>query len=274
MVSPGTTPAGPTSTGRAVSVAHVSDPSVWQIVLLVVLGLLAGAVNAIAGGGSLIVFPVLLAVGLPPLPANVTNSVAQWPGYAGSTVSARQDLRRQPYRIVSTSAVAAVGSAIGCGLLLTLPASVFDAIVPVLVLLASLTLGLQPWIKRWTSRDGGTRERSAVLLPVVFVAAIYGGYFGGALGVVLIAVLSLLADDTLQRLNGLKVLLSLVVSTVTVVLFSIFAPVDWLAVLLLAPSTLVGGHLGILVAKRMPDAVLRWSVVVLGIAVAIYLFLR
>lgn len=246
----------------------------WQIVLLVVLGLLAGAVNAIAGGGSLIVFPVLLAVGLPPLPANVTNSVAQWPGYAGSTVSARTDLRGQPQRILGTSVAAALGSALGCGLLLVLPQSVFDAIVPVLVLLASLTLGAQPWIKRWTGTADRTRDNPRVLLPTIFVAAVYGGYFGGALGVVLIAVLSLLAHDRLQRLNALKVLLSLVVSTVTVVLFAIFAPVDWFAVLLLAPSTLIGGYLGILVAKRMPDGVLRWSVVVLGVAVAIYLFLR
>jgi uncharacterized protein len=251
----------------------VADPSVWQIVLLVVLGLVAGAVNAIAGGGSLIVFPVLLAVGLPPLPANVTNSVAQWPGYAGSTVSARGDLRGQGRRLTGTAIAAALGSALGCGLLLVLPQAVFDAVVPILVLLASLTLGAQPWIKRWTA-SRGSGERPGVLLPVVFLAAVYGGYFGGALGVILIAVLSLLADDTLQRLNGLKVALSLVTATVTVVLFAIFAPVDWFAVLLLAPSTLVGGYLGILVAKRMPDGVLRWSVVVLGVAVAIYLFLR
>jgi uncharacterized membrane protein YfcA len=246
---------------------------VWQIVLLVVLGLLAGAVNAIAGGGSLIVFPVLLAVGLPPLPANVTNSVAQWPGYAGSTLSARDDLRGQGRRLAGTGVAAALGSAVGCGLLLVLPQSVFDAVVPVLVLLASLTLGAQPWIKRWTARRGAG-ERPAVLYPVIFVAAVYGGYFGGALGVILIAVLSLLADDTLQRLNGLKVALSLVTATVTVVLFALFAPVNWFAVLLLAPSTLVGGYLGILVAKKMPDGLLRWSVVVLGVAVAIYLFLR
>ena len=245
-----------------------------QIVLLVVLGLVAGAVNAIAGGGSLIVFPVLLATGLAPLPANVTNSVAQWPGYAGSTVSARRDLEGQQQRAVSTSIVAALGSALGCGLLLVLPQSVFDAVVPVLVLLASLTLGAQPWIKKWTGSARRTTDNPRVLLPVTFVAAVYGGYFGGALGVVLIAVLSLLAYDTLQRLNGLKVLLSLVTSTVTVLLFAIFAPVDWLAVLLLAPTTLIGGFLGIRIAKRMPDGVLRWSVVVLGVAVAIYLFLR
>ena len=252
----------------------MSDPSVWQILLLLALGLLAGAVNAVAGGGSLIVFPVLLATGLPPLPANVTNSVAQWPGYAGSTVNARRDLRRQRSRLLGTSAVAALGSAVGCGLLLVLPESVFEAVVPVLVLLASLTLGFQPWIKRWAGRAEKHGRDSRLLIPVIFVTALYGGYFGGALGVVLIAVLSLLAHDSLQRLNAVKVLLSLVVGTVTVILFGLFAPVDWLAVALLAPSTLVGGYVGMALAKRMPDAVLRWSVVVLGVAVAIYLFLE
>jgi uncharacterized membrane protein YfcA len=154
---------------------------------------------------------------------------------------------------------------------------VFDAIVPVLVLLASLTLGLQPWIKRWTSRDGESeagRERPVVLVAVTFVAAVYGGYFGGALGVVLIAVLSLLCTDGMRRLNAVKVLLSLVVASVTVVIFGIFAPVDWFAVLLLAPSTLVGGYLGMAVAQKLPDNVLRWCVVVLGVAVAIYLFVK
>ncbi|MEJ2871780.1 sulfite exporter TauE/SafE family protein [Actinomycetospora sp. OC33-EN08] len=253
----------------------MTDPSVLQIVLLIVLGLLAGAVNAIAGGGSLIVFPVLLATGLPPLPANVTNSVAQWPGYAGSTLSARKDLAdRQGRRIAITTIPAALGSAVGCGLLLVLPQSVFDAVVPVLVLLASLTLGAQPWIKRWTAREGAERDRPVGLAVVTFLAAVYGGYFGGALGVVLIAVLSLLCADTVKRLNAVKVLLSLVVATVTVVIFAIFAPVDWFAVLLLAPSTLVGGYLGMAVAQKMPDAVLRWCVVVLGVAVAIYLFLE
>lgn len=255
----------------------MTNPGALQIVLLVVLGLLAGAVNAIAGGGSLIVFPVLLATGLPPLPANVTNSVAQWPGYAGSTISARTDLGGQRRRIVITTIPALAGSAIGCALLLVLPQSVFDAVVPVLVLLASLTLGAQPWIKRWTSRDGESeagRERPVALAIVTFVAAVYGGYFGGALGVVLIAVLSLLCADSMRRLNAVKVLLSLAVATVTVVIFGLFAPVDWFSVLLLAPSTLIGGYLGMAVAQKMPDNVLRFSVVVLGIAVAIYLFVK
>ena len=120
-----------------------------QLAFLITAGLIAGAVNAVAGGGSLLVFPALLAVGFPPLAANVTNSVAQWPGYLGVVAGARHELPGQGRRLVLTSTVAVFGSAVGCVLLLVLPGSVFDAVVPVLVLLASVLLGLQPWLKRW-----------------------------------------------------------------------------------------------------------------------------
>ncbi len=239
---------------------------------LLLAGLVAGGVNAVAGGGSLLVFPALLAVGFPPLAANVTNSVAQWPGYVGIVAGARQELAGQRRRILMTSAVAVGGSAVGCVLLLTLPGAVFDTVVPVLVLLASALMAASPQIKRWIGTPGpGAPDRTAVLLPAVFLAAVYGGYFGGALGVILIATLSLCAHDELVRLNALKGLLSLVIASVTVVIFALGAPVDWLAVALLAPATLVGGFLGARLARRLPEPVLRWSVVVLGLAVGIYL---
>jgi uncharacterized membrane protein YfcA len=252
----------------------VIDVSPGQLVFLLVAGLVAGGVNAVAGGGSLLVFPALLAVGFTPLAANVTNSVAQWPGYLGLVVGAREDLRGQRRRILLTSAAGIAGSAVGCALLLVLPGAVFDAVVPALVLLASVLLALQPSIKRWIGAPpAGAPDRVAVLVPAVFVAAVYGGYFGGALGVILIATLSLCTHDRLVRLNALKGLLSLVIATVTVVIFAIGAPVDWLAVGLLAPTTLVGGFLGGKLAQRLPENVLRWSVVALGIAVGIYLLL-
>ncbi|MBW0107130.1 sulfite exporter TauE/SafE family protein [Pseudonocardia sp. KRD-291] len=236
----------------------------------------AGAINAIAGGGSLLVFPALLAVGFPPLAANVTNSVAQWPGYVGLVAGARKDLPGQGRRILLTSIVAVFGSGIGSVLLLVLPGQVFDAIVPALVILASLTMAVGPWIKRRIGTPGGgeARDRTPLLLTAVFLAAIYGGYFGGALGVILISTLSLFAHDSLRRLNALKGVLSLAVATITVVVFAIGAPVDWLAVALLAPTTLVGGLVGAQIARRLPENVLRWAVVVLGIAVGIYLFLE
>jgi uncharacterized protein len=248
------------------------DTSPGSLTFLLVAGLIAGAVNAVAGGGSLLIFPSLLAVGLPPLAANVTNSVAQWPGYLGIVAGARRDLRGQGERILLTSAVAIVGAVLGCLLLLVLPSSVFDAVVPALVLLASALFAAQPLIKRWIGTpEPGAPDRLATLLPGVFLAAVYGGYFGGALGVILIATLSLCAHDSLARLNALKGLLSLVVATVSVVVFALGAPVDWNAVAVLAPSTLVGGYVGARVARRSPEGVLRWGVVVLGTTVGVYL---
>ncbi len=251
------------------------DASPAALAFLVVAGVLAGAVNAVAGGGSLLVFPALLAVGFSPLAANVTNSVAQWPGYLGIVIGQRMDLRGQRRRIVVTSAVAVVGSAVGCALLLVLPGEVFNTIVPALVLLASVLLAVQPYLKRWIGvPERDAPDRLVVLLPAGFAAAVYGGYFGGALGVILIATLSLCAGDTLVRLNALKGLLSMVIATVTVVIFAVGAPVSWLAVALLAPTTLLGGFLGAKVARRLPEKVLRWSVVLLGLAVAVYLFIQ
>ena len=243
-----------------------------SLVFLLVAGVVAGAVNAVAGGGSLLVFPALLAVGFPPLAANVTNSIAQWPGYVGIVAGNRAELGGQRRRIVVTAAVAAAGSAVGCALLLVLPDAVFDAVVPALVLAASAVMAAGPWLKeRIGTPEPGAPDRNAVLLPAVFVAAVYGGYFGGALGVILIATLSLLAGDTIKRLNALKGVLSLVIATVTVVVFAFGAPVDWRAVALLAPTTLLGGYVGARLARRLPDAVLRWAVVLLGVVVGIAL---
>lgn len=239
---------------------------------LLVAGVLAGAVNAVAGGGSLLVFPALLAVGFPPLSANVTNSVAQWPGYLGIVLGNRRELQGQRRRATLTVAVSVVGSAVGCALLLVLPGEVFDAVVPALVLAASALMAAQPWIKRRIGTpEAGAPDRESVLLPAVFLAGIYGGYFGGALGVILIATLALCAGDALVRLNALKGLLSLVIASVTVVIFALAAPVDWVAVAVLAPTTLLGGYVGARLARRLPENVLRWCVVALGTAVGVYL---
>ncbi|MGH3822328.1 MAG: sulfite exporter TauE/SafE family protein [Pseudonocardiaceae bacterium] len=246
-----------------------------HLALLVVAGVLSGVVNALAGGGSLLLFPALLGVGYPPLAANVTNSVAQCPGYVGFALGSRRELRGQRSRVLSTAGVAVAGSLVGSLLLLVLPAAVFDMVVPALVALASLLLGVQPWLTRWIGEpESRVSDRRAALLPAVFLGAVYGGYFGGALGVLLIAVLALTAHDDLRRLNAVKGALSLIISVVTVLVFALAAPVDWLAVALLAPTTLVGGFLGAKLAGRLSAAVLRVAVVVVGLAVSIYLFLR
>ncbi|MDQ3988079.1 MAG: sulfite exporter TauE/SafE family protein [Actinomycetota bacterium] len=245
-----------------------------EVILLVVAGFVAGGVNAVAGGGSLLVFPVLLGVGFAPLAANVTNSVAQCPGSLGVALGGRRELRGQGGRVLSCIGVSVLGSLGGCLLLLTLPTEVFDTVVPALVALASVLLGLQPWLGRWIGEpEPGAADRLNLLLPSVFLAAVYGGYFGGALGVILIAVLSLAAHDDLRRLNAVKGVLSFIVGVVTVIVFSISAPVDWLAVALLAPTTLLGGYLGATLAARLPAPVLRICVVVIGLTVTVYLML-
>lgn len=246
-----------------------------HLALLVVVGIVSGIVNALAGGGSLLLFPALLAAGFSTLAANVTNSVAQCPGYVGFALGSRREQSGQLGRVLSTSGVAAVGSLAGSLLLLVLPAKVFDAVVPALVALASLLLGAQPWLARWIGEQASRgQDRRSVLLPAVFLAAVYGGYFGGALGVLLISVLALAAHDDLRRLNAVKGILSLIIGVVSAVVFALGAPVDWLAVALLAPATLVGGYLGAKLAGRLSATTLRVAVVVVGLAVSIYLFVR
>ena len=246
-----------------------------DLALLILTGVLSGVVNAVAGGGSLLLFPALLAVGFTPLAANVTNSVAQCPGYVGLALGSRRELRGQQARVLATAGVAVAGSLVGSLLLLVLPTEVFDAVVPVLVALASVLLGVQPWLSRWIGRPHpDAPDRRAILLPAVFVAAIYGGYFGGALGIILIAVLALTAHDDLRRLNAVKGMLSLIVSVVSVLVFAFGAPVSWLSVALLAPTTLAGGFVGAKLAGRLPAPVLRVAVVATGVTVSIYLVFR
>jgi uncharacterized protein len=239
-------------------------------ILTAAAGLVAGAVNAIAGGGSLLLFPALVAVGYGTLAANVTNSVALWPGYVGGVLGFRADLGGQRRRLLGLSAIAAVGAVGGCVLLLATPEGAFDVVVPFLVLAASLLLAVQPRVKKLV----GSRPRPRVLYPAVLAAAVYGGYFGGALGVILLGTLALTVPEPLRRLNAIKALLSLVVSTVTVVAFGVFGPVDWVAVAVIAPAALAGGYLGAKLARRIDDELLRRLVVVFGIVVAVLLYVR
>lgn len=247
--------------------------SEWiELGLLVVVGFLSGAVNAVAGGGSLLVFPALLATGMPPLVANVTNSVAQGPGFVGAAVSQRADLSGNRRRLWLTSAAAAVGSTLGCVLLMVLPGEVFDAVVPALVGLSAVLMAFQSTIKRWLGRpEEGGPDRLWTLTAGIFLASVYGGYFGGARSVILIALLVLAVNDSMRRLNALKSWLGLIGSAVTFVVYAIIAPVDWAAVLMLVPTTVLGGFFGGKLAQRLPAALLRYVVVAIAAAVALYM---
>ena len=242
--------------------------------LIVVVGFLSGAVNAVAGGGSLLVFPALLATGMSPLVANVTNSVAQGPGFVGAAISQRNDLRGNSRRLWTTSGAAIVGSSIGCVLLMVLPGEVFDAVVPALVGLSAVLMAFQPTIRKWLGTPAeGAPDRTLALTIGIFLASIYGGYFGGARSVILIAILVLAATDSMRRLNALKSWLGMIGSAATLVVYALIAPVDWLSVAMLVPTTLLGGFAGGKLARVLPATFLRYLVVVIAAGVAVYMVL-
>jgi uncharacterized membrane protein YfcA len=243
------------------------------------VGMVAGAVNTVVGSGSLLTFPTLLALGYPALTANVTNTIGLVAGSASGAVGYREELAGQRGRLTDLAVPAAIGGLSGGGLLLVLPAGVFTKVVPVLVALACLLVGGQPWLAtRLGRRDAKLgRERGAVSMGAragVFAIAVYGGYFGAAIGVLLIGVLGLLLADSLQRVNAAKNVLAAVVNGVASVLFAIFAPVAWLPAGMLAAGSLLGGQVGARYGRRLSPRALRAGVVVVGLGVSVRLFLQ
>lgn len=244
--------------------------------LLAVAGLAAGTVNAVAGGGSLITFPALLAVGLQPVPANVTNSVAVCPGYLASVFGSRMDLQGQRRRTAQLLPTAVVGAVAGCLLLLRTPARTFELLVPFLVLGATGILAFQDRLRGVVGHPADlspTRQRVA-LHAMVAAGSVYGGYFGAALGVMFVAALALVLDETLQRVSAVKNVLSAVVGLTTVVVFALAGPVDWAAVGVLAPATLVGGYAGAKLVRRLRPAALKAVIVTFGTVIGVLLLVR
>ncbi len=243
--------------------------SVRDALLVLAGGLVAGMANTIAGGGSLLSFPLLVALGLPPLAANVTNTVGITPAALGGIVGFRRELGGQAGRLLSLLPFAVVGAVGGAVLLLTTPERVFGRIVPALIVVACIVLLLQQRIA--TALAGGRARRRWLLRGGMLVTAVYGGYFGAALGVVVLALLAVTVADSMQRLNALKVPLSGAMNLVSGIAFAIFAPVHWAYALVLAPATLAGGRIGASAARRIPDEPLRLAVVVLGLVAAAWL---
>ncbi len=242
-----------------------------EVALLAGAGFAAGATNAVAGGGSLISFPALLAVGYPSVAANVTNSVAVLPGYLGGSIGYREELKTQRSRIVALAATSIAGAVAGAALLLTGSEKTFKDIVPFLILFSCALLAVQPWLSKRIKPREHSQERSLRLHVMQFLAALYGGYFGAGLGIMLLAVLALSIDDELQRLNALKGLLSLLIGAVAAVYFALFGPVKWVAAAIMAVTSLLGGRAGVGLARKLPDTALRAVIVAFGVAVALVL---
>ena len=251
------------------------DLSLWPIVLLAVAGFVAGALNAAAGGGSLISFPALILVGYPSLTANVTNNVAVAPGYVTGATGYRRELRGQGGRILPLVITCFVGSLAGVGLLLVTSQQAFQSVAPFLILAACALLAAQPALGRWLGERPGDDDRPGIgALTGQALAAVYGGYFSAALGVAVLALLGLSFDDSLQRLNALKALLQLVIGVVSAIGFALLADVAWTAVAVIAPAAVVGGEVGARLAQKVSDRVLRVGIVGYGVAAAVWLFLR
>jgi len=240
--------------------------SALEAVLVLLAGMAAGTVNAIVGSGTLITFPVLLAVGYSPVLANVSNTVGLAPGSISAAVGYRAELVGQGRRLRVLGLASLCGGITGGVLLLILPADAFRAIVPVLIALSCVLVLVQPWLTERLAMADRRREHGGVALFVgVYLAGIYGGYFGAAQGVLLIALLGLFLDEHLQRVNAAKNVLAGIVNGVAAILFILVSHVAWLAAALIAVGSVIGGQIGARIGRRTRPGVLRGLVVLVGI---------
>jgi uncharacterized membrane protein YfcA len=245
----------------------------WDLSIAALAAVGAGLINALAGGGTLISFPVLVAVGVPPVAANITNAIALCPGYFGATIAQLPNLKGQRDKLILLVPIAVLGGLAGGMILLRTGERTFTALVPWMILAASLLLAVQEPVKKFVSKrlaNASHKHRTALFsaLPIA-AAAIYGGFFSAGMSVLLLAVLGLTLDDSLTRLNALKQVLAFSVNIAAAVFFLFSDQVVWLAAGEMAIGALIGGALGGKLAGKLPPAVLRWVVVVAGVAIAI-----
>ncbi|MDP9236117.1 MAG: sulfite exporter TauE/SafE family protein [Chloroflexota bacterium] len=250
---------------------------ILEYVGLLAAAFAAGAINAVAGGGSLISFPALIAFGFVSKTANVTNTVALWPGYVGGSFGYREELRRQRRRLLALLPPCVAGALVGSVVLLSTPESAFDAIVPFMILFACALMAFQDRLASFALAHRVSSQGDHVPLPLLaatFVMAIYGAYFGAGLGIVMLGFLSILLPDDIQHSNALKGMLSLIINAVAVMYFVAFGPVRWTAVLVMGTGAVAGGYLGVGVARGLGRTWLRVAVISYGLVVVVLLLVR
>ncbi|MFB7877411.1 sulfite exporter TauE/SafE family protein [Nocardia sp. NPDC056064] len=242
----------------------------WLEQLLVLAaGVAAGGINTIVGSGTLITFPTLLAFGLPPVTANVSNTIGLVPGSVSGVIGYRRELQGQRSRLLQLGTASLLGGITGAVLLLVLPAEAFKAIVPVLIIAALILVVVQPrlaaWVKQRRGEDAPAPAHGGpILLVAVYFTGVYGGYFGAAQGVLLLGLLGVFVHEDIQRLNAVKNVLALIVNAVSATIFIAIAEVNWQAVALIAIGSIIGGQLGARVGRKLPPNVLRAVIVVVG----------
>ncbi|SDS14393.1 hypothetical protein SAMN04488543_1162 [Friedmanniella luteola] len=249
----------------------------WQLLLIALAGAAAGLINTVVGSGTLITFPTLLALGIPPVLANVSNCIGLAPGSFAGALAGRAELAGQRARILRYGAASLLGAVVGALLLLRLPSAAFDAIVPVLIGLGVLLVIVGPALSRrvaaYRERHGQQADTSgpAWLWPAIVVTGAYGGYFGAAQGVLVIAVMGVALTETLARVNALKNVLTGIANGVAGVVFVLISEVDWVVVALLAVGSVLGAQVGARVGRRLPPKVYRVVIVVVGLAAIVNL---
>ena len=234
----------------------------------------AGGVDAVVGSGTLITFPTLLAFGLPPVVANVSNNIGLVPGNVSGAVGYRRELVGQRGLLARLGPLAAVGGLAGAVLLLWLPAAAFRLIVPVLILISCELVLIDPRVDAWLAarREGGRARHSSLVLGAgIFLSGAYGGYFGAAQGVLVIGLLGMVLHENLQHVDAAKNAFVAIVNGIAALVFVLFAHVAWVAVLLIAAGSTIGGLLGARYGRRLPSAALRWLIVVVGVIVSVKL---
>ncbi|MGE3961958.1 MAG: sulfite exporter TauE/SafE family protein [Dehalococcoidia bacterium] len=248
-----------------------------EYAFLAVAAFVAGAINAVAGGGSLVSFPALVAVGYTAKVANITNTVALWPGYVGGSIGYAAQLSGQRRRVLILTAPSILGAIVGSAILLYTPASSFEAIVPFLILFAAGLMAVQTRLAAFVARHRPERadaDLNIEVLAAIFVLAIYGAYFGAGLGILTLAVLGILLPDDLHRSNALKGLLSAIINAAAVVYFAFFGPVEWVPAAVMAVAALAGGYYGVGAARKLPAKYLRLVVITYAVIVAIVILVR
>jgi uncharacterized membrane protein YfcA len=229
----------------------------------------AGVINAVAGGGTLVTFPTLVAVGIPSVQANVTNTVALCPGYLGGARAQRAELVGLEHLVRRLAVVGAAGALVGSALLLTISDSTFEFVVPFLILLACALLLAQDRLRALIERHRPHGAHPAALPAAIFAGAVYGGFFGAGLGIMMLAVLGILVAEPMRRLNAVKSTMALVINGVAALFFVFTGKVVWSIAVVMAVTSLVGGHLGGKIANRLDPTIFRVIVVIFGIAVAV-----
>lgn len=238
----------------------------FEAAMLFLVGVIAGTMNTIVGSGGLVTFPALLAFGYSPLIANMTNNMGVLPGALSGAYAYRHELKTQWPRVLRLSALSLIGGFGGALLLLTLPAAAFKAIVPVLIALAVVLIIIQPRLRtRATARAARPRRHIVLLDSGIFFTGIYGGYFGAAQGVFLMSILGAMIDETIQKLNSIKIVLAVAANTAAAIVFIAHGGVAWKAAGVIALGSIIGGQLGAHIGRRLPPGVYRAVIVAVGL---------